>query len=82
MSIRIPASLPVWKNSATTRSSQSKNPPKSAWKSVLEVLDADSDNIISSDKDNEIIYLAEEEEEGDEGEEGGIDKEDFSSCNP
>ena len=60
MSICIPASLPVWKNSATTYSSQSKNPPKSAWKSVLEVLDADSDNIISSDKDNEIIDLAKE----------------------
>ena len=59
-----------------------KNPPKSAQKSVLEVLDADSDNIISSDEVNEIIDLAEEEEEGDKGEEGGIDKEDFSSCNP
>ena len=82
MSICIPASLPVWKNSATTCSSQSKNPSKSARKSVLEVLDADSDNIISSDKVNEIIDLAEEEEEGDKGEEGGIDKEDFSSCNP
>ena len=78
MSIRIPASLPVWKNSATTHSSQSKNPPKSAW---ISVLDTDSYNIISSDEDNEIIDLA-EEKEGDEGEEGGIDKEDFSSCNP
>ena len=45
-------------------------------------MDADSDDIISSDEVNEIIDLAEEEEEGDKGEEGGIDKEDFSSCNP
>ena len=74
MSIRIPASLPVWKNSATARSSQSKNPPKSARKSVRKVLDTDSYNIISSDEDNEIIDLAEEEKEADEGEEGGIDK--------